>query len=117
MVIIPEHRNFEYEVQALEAPVPMFGGRMSRETDVYYRVEVFTQTGSEGYDLMGVTHQQIIDDVLDRYEAHLGFLTYSSQHDYASVLTPPPAPATGSIAKVEPAQDGGHDGPGTEVKD
>lgn len=117
VVIIPEHRNFEYEVQALEAPVPMFGGRMSRETDVYYRVEVFTQTGSEGYDLMGVTHQQIIDDVLDRYEAHLGFLTYSSQHDYASVLTPPPAPATGSIARVEPAQDGGHDGPGTEVKD
>ncbi|MGO4491127.1 choline BCCT transporter BetT [Arthrobacter sp. 2YAF22_2] len=117
VVIIPEHRNFEYEVQALEAPVPMFGGRMSRETDVYYRVEVFTQTGSEGYDLMGVTHQQIIDDVLDRYEAHLGFLTYSSQHDYASVLTPPPAPATGSIARVEPAQDGGHDSPDTEVKD
>ncbi|MCX6497414.1 MAG: choline BCCT transporter BetT [Arthrobacter sp.] len=116
VVIIPEHRNFDYEVQALEAPVPMFGGRMSRETDVYYRVEVFTQTGSEGYDLMGVTHQQIIDDVLDRYEAHLGFLTYSSQHDYASVLTPPPAPATGSIARVEPAEGGGYD-PNTEVKD
>jgi choline/glycine/proline betaine transport protein len=117
VVIIPDHRNFDYEVQALEAPVPMFGGRMSRETDVYYRVEVFTQTGSEGYDLMGVTQQQIIDDVLDRYEAHLGFLTYSSQHDYASVLTPPPAPATGSIAKVEPAEDGGYDSPDAEVKD
>jgi choline/glycine/proline betaine transport protein len=85
----------------------MFGGRMSRETDVYYRVEVFAQTGSEGYDLMGVTHQQIIDDVLDRYEAHLGFLTYSTQHDYASVLTPPVAPATGSIAKIEPAEPDG----------
>jgi choline/glycine/proline betaine transport protein len=111
VVNIPDHRNFDYEVQALEAPVPMFGGRMSRETDVYYRVEVFTQTGSEGYDLMGVTQQQIIDDVLDRYEAHLGFLTYSSQHDYASVLTPPPVPstATGAIAKVEPAEEGGSD--------
>ncbi|MET3812074.1 choline BCCT transporter BetT [Arthrobacter sp. UYEF3] len=111
LVIIPDHRNFDYEVQALEVPVPMFGGRMSRETDVYYRVEVFTQTGSEGYDLMGVTHQQIIDDVLDRYEAHLGFLTYSSQHDYASVLTPPPAPATGAIDRVEPAEDGGQESP------
>ena len=104
VVSIPNHRDFQYQVQAVEAPVPMFGGRMSRETDVYYRVEVFAQTGSEGYDLMGVTHQQIIDDVLDRYEAHLGFLTYSTQHDYASVLTPPMPPATGSIAKIEPAE-------------
>lgn len=103
VVTIPDHRDFHYQVQAVEAPVPMFGGRMSRETDVYYRVEVFAQTGSEGYDLMGVTHQQMIDDVLDRYEAHLGFLTYSSQHDYASVLTPPVATATGSITQVEPA--------------
>ena len=104
VVRIPNHRDFLYQVQAVEAPVPMFGGRMSRETDVYYRVEVFAQTGSEGYDLMGVTHQQVIDDVLDRYEAHLGFLTYSSQHDYASVLTPPVPPATGSIARVEPVE-------------
>ncbi|MET3163334.1 UNVERIFIED_ORG: choline/glycine/proline betaine transport protein [Arthrobacter sp. UYEF10] len=103
LVTIPDHRDFLYQVQAVEAPVPIFGGRMSRETDVYYRVEVFAQTGSEGYDLMGVTHQQMIDDVLDRYEAHLGFLTYSNQHDYASVLTPPAAPATGSIKRVEPA--------------
>jgi choline/glycine/proline betaine transport protein len=107
MVSIPDHRDFLYQVQAVEAPVPMFGGRMSRETDVYYRVEVFAQTGSEGYDLMGVTHQQIIDDVLDRYEAHLGFLTYTSQHDYASVLTPPVAPPTGNIPRVESAGDDG----------
>ncbi|WP_164204360.1 choline BCCT transporter BetT [[Micrococcus luteus] ATCC 49442] len=105
VVSIPNHRDFHYQVQAVEAPVPMFGGRMSRETDVYYRVEVFAQTGSEGYDLMGVTHQQIIDDVLDRYEAHLGFLTYSTEHDYASVLTPPMPTATGSIAVVKAAGD------------
>ncbi|MGO4192554.1 choline BCCT transporter BetT [Arthrobacter sp. YAF17] len=118
VVTIPDHRDFHYQIQAVEAPVPMFGGRMSRETDVYYRVEVFAQTGSEGYDLMGVTHQQIIDDVLDRYEAHLGFLTYSTQHDYASVLTPPVPPATGSIVAIESvaadaaASDGDGDGDG-----
>ena len=109
VVSIPDHRDFHYQVPGVEAPVPMFGGRMSRETDVYYRVEVFAQTGSEGYDLMGVTQQQIIDDVLDRYEAHLGFLTYSTEHDYASVLTPPMPPATGAIAKVEPAEESGKD--------
>ncbi|MFI1292792.1 BCCT family transporter [Streptomyces sp. NPDC020792] len=100
VVTIPEHRNFHYQVQAVEAPVPMFGGRMSRQTDVYYRVEVFTQTGSEGYDLMVLSHQQVIDDVLDRYEAHLGFLSYSAEHDYASVLTPPIVTATGAVSVV-----------------
>lgn len=82
-------RAFHYQVAIVEAPVPMFTGRMSRETDVYYRLEVFTQTGSGGYDLMGLTKQQVIDDVLERYEAHLAFLTFSSETDTASVFTPP----------------------------
>lgn len=82
-------RAFHYQVAVVEAPVPMFSGRMSRETDVYYRLEVFTQTGSGGYDLMGLTQQQVIDDVLERYEAHLAFLTISTETKTASVLTPP----------------------------
>jgi choline/glycine/proline betaine transport protein len=81
-------RDFHYQAAIVDAPVPMFGGRMSRETDVYYRLEVFTQTGSGGYDLMGLTKQQVIDDVLERYEAHLAFLTFSSETATASVLTP-----------------------------
>lgn len=81
-------RDFHYHVAIVEAPVPMFSGRMSRETDVYYRLEVFTQTGSGGYDLMGLTRQQVIDDVLERYEAHLAFLTLSAETNTASVLTP-----------------------------
>ncbi|WP_018600442.1 choline BCCT transporter BetT [Mycobacterium sp. 155] len=79
VVNIPDHSNFLYQVQAVETPVPVFGGRMFPETDGYYRVEAFTQTGSEGYDLMGVTHDQVIEDVLARYESHLGFLTYLEQ--------------------------------------
>src|SRR5690606_40508816 len=59
-------RAFHYQVAVVEAPVPMLTGRMSRETDVYDRLEVFTQTGSGGYDLMGLTRQQVIDDVLER---------------------------------------------------
>src|SRR5690606_11552275 len=41
-------RAFHYQVAVVEAPVPLFTGRMARETDVYYRLEVFTQTGSGG---------------------------------------------------------------------
>lgn len=90
-------RDFHYQVAVVEAPVPMFSGRMSREVDVYYRLEVFTQTGSGGYDLMGLDRRQVIDDVLDRYEAHLAFLTLTSETDTASVLTPAtlrPGPAS-----------------------
>lgn len=85
-------RAFHYQVAVVEAPVPMFSGRMSRETDVYFRLEVFTQTGSGGYDLMGLTRQQVIDDVLERYKAHLAFLTFSSETATASVLTPSVVP-------------------------
>ena len=85
-------RAFHYQVAIVEAPVPTFSGKMSRETDVYCRLEVFTQTGSGGYDLMGLTKQQVIDDVLERYEAHLAFLTFSTETDTASVLTPPVQP-------------------------
>ncbi|MGH3652270.1 choline BCCT transporter BetT [Glutamicibacter sp.] len=101
VVQIPNHRSFHYQVSAVEAPVPAFGGRtMSREIDVYYRLEVFSQTGTEGYDLMGLERDQVINDVLDRYEAHLSFLKYSDEHDYASVLTPP-RPATGMVPRVQ----------------
>src|SRR5690606_23716915 len=92
-VSLDRFRAFQYQVAVVEAPVPLFSGRMTRETDVYYRLEVFTQTGSGGYDLMGLTKQQVIYDVLERYEAHLAFLTLSAQTDTASVLTPPRPPA------------------------
>ncbi|MNH83958.1 High-affinity choline transport protein [compost metagenome] len=64
-VSLDRFRAFQYQVAVVEAPVPLFSGRMTRETDVYYRLEVFTQTGSGGYDLMGLTKQQVIDDVLE----------------------------------------------------
>ncbi|MEO8220759.1 MAG: choline BCCT transporter BetT [Specibacter sp.] len=108
VVNMAAHRHFHYRVEAVEAPAPMFGSRsMQREIDVYFRLEVFTQTGSEGYDLMGLTQQQVINDVLDRYEAHLSFLQYSTEHDYPSVVTPPVPPPTGSLPHVPKADDGG----------
>ncbi|WP_372699127.1 choline BCCT transporter BetT [Arthrobacter sp. JSM 101049] len=106
VVNMAHHRNFHYQVAAVEAPVPMFGARsVSRQVDVYFRLEVFTQTGTEGYDLVGLTQQQVINDVLDRYEAHLGFLRYSSEHDYDSVLTPPVQPTTGTLPHIPTTAD------------
>ncbi|MBZ2194971.1 choline BCCT transporter BetT [Occultella gossypii] len=96
VVNMQDHRDFHYQATAIEVPVPLIGGRPMRQgDDVYFKVEVFTQTGTEGYDLMGLSQQQVINDVLDRYETHLSFLRYSHEHEYATVLTPVvPPPAT-----------------------
>ena len=40
----------------------------------YFRLEVHLRDGGQGYDVMGYTHTQLIDDVLDQYERHLEFL-------------------------------------------
>lgn len=98
VTIVPEQRVFVYRVAGIVRPVPLFGGRaMTKGDDLYIRLEVFTQTGSEGYDLVGLTRAQVIDDVLDRYEAHLAFLQYSSEHASESVLTPPPVEAADHV--------------------
>jgi hypothetical protein len=83
----------------------MFGGRTAvAGSDVQYRLEVFTQTGSEGYGLMGLTKEQVINDVLDRYEAHLAFLRYSTEHDYASTLTPPKPSLPSETSTIPPTR-------------
>ena len=88
-VALDAHAAFRYQVNPVEAPVPTFSGKAARDTDVYYRLEVFTQTGSGGYDLMGLTRQQVIDDVLERYEAHLASLTATVDPSAVALFTPP----------------------------
>lgn len=73
--------DFYYQVSMVETPSPTFSGKMSPVSDVYYRLEVTTQTGSGGYDLMGLTKQQVIDDVLEQYEAYLTFITTPPEID------------------------------------
>ncbi len=90
---------FLYQVAVVEAPVPTFSGKMSRDTDVYYRLEVFTQSGSGGYDLMGLTRQQVIDDVLERYEAHLALATAAT---VAAAPSTPPAPMSSQVPPLAP---------------
>ncbi|MGM8898388.1 MULTISPECIES: choline BCCT transporter BetT [unclassified Psychrobacter] len=67
--------DFYYQVFMVETPAPTFSGKLASDSDIYYRLEVSTQTGSGGYDLMGLTRQQVIDDVLEQYQAYLTFLS------------------------------------------
>ena len=101
-VPLEHHRGFQYMVAPVTTPVPSFGGRRAQSQEDYLRLEVFDQTGTRGYDINGLTKQQIVDDVIDRYETHLSFLTESASTDTRSRLTPPVTPvAEPSLIKDE----------------
>lgn len=88
LIHMGQERDFLYRVAPVETPVPTFGARVAQERTTYQRLDVFTQTGAEGYDVGGLTRQQIINDVLDRYENHIQCLSHAAAVGGASVLTP-----------------------------
>ncbi|WP_238694041.1 choline BCCT transporter BetT [Kocuria sp. HSID17590] len=78
--LAPE-RDFVYRVHPVAFPTPGFGGfRTNPDSDQYYRLEVFTATGSLGYDVLGYTSEQLINDALDCYERHLEFIRLNHDH-------------------------------------
>jgi len=50
-----------------------------RSGDIYYRLDVHLREGGQGYDVMGYTHSQLIDDVLDQYEQHTEFMRLNAE--------------------------------------
>ncbi len=68
---------FKYQAYPVEYSVPNFALRMQASEQTYYRVEVFSATGSSGHDIFGYGKEQVISDILDAYERHLAVLTMS----------------------------------------
>ena len=74
--------DFIYEVHLVEAIKPVFALGQSaniaarHEEDKYYRAEVFLREGSQDYDIVGYTKEQIIIDILNQYERHMQFLHF-----------------------------------------
>jgi choline/glycine/proline betaine transport protein len=69
-----DEHPFHYSIRPREVPVPAYGRAAQVGHDYYVRLEVYLSHGGQGYDVMGYTHTQLIDDVLDQYERHLEFL-------------------------------------------
>ncbi|PWH06100.1 high-affinity choline transporter BetT [Brachybacterium endophyticum] len=77
-VLLPGVDDFSYQVYPVAHPMPSFAFRVAPEDDDYYRLEVFTATGSRGYDVFGYSSEHLITDVLDLYESHLEYLRVSA---------------------------------------
>ena len=76
---------FLYRVRPITAPVPAHGRDAAPGRAVYARLEVDLRQGAQGYDVMGYTGSQLVDDVLDQYERHLESLRLHAPG-------PPPSP-------------------------
>lgn len=86
-------REFKYQVYPVVYDVPSYSVRSQPGDATYFRVEVFSVTGSQGYDLMGYTKEQLITDILDHYERHMEFLHIARDESSAtSVAEDAPAP-------------------------
>ena len=49
-------------------------GEHHKDSGGYYRAEVHLREGSQDYDLMGWSREQVLHDLLEQYEKHLHFL-------------------------------------------
>ena len=55
--------------------MPNYASNLAAVKEVFFKVEVFTLTGSQGKDIMGYTSDQIIADILDAYDAHVLYMS------------------------------------------
>jgi choline/glycine/proline betaine transport protein len=74
-----EETPFQYRILPRETRLPVYGDLSMRSGDVYYRLDVHLREGGQGYDVMGYTHSQLIDDVLDQYEQHTEFMRLNTE--------------------------------------
>ncbi|RPA02488.1 choline BCCT transporter BetT [Gordonia sp. OPL2] len=74
IVDLAHEPRFDYCVWPVSAPTPTYAVLSQRSDDRYFRCEVYLSEGSQGYSLNGYGKEQIIGDVLDQYERHLGYL-------------------------------------------
>ncbi|MCK2046172.1 choline transporter [Chromohalobacter moromii] len=69
-----DEQNFTYQIWSQGFSTPGFAMHAPHADSRYYRLEVYLLEGSQGYDLMGYTRDQVIGDILDQYELHMQFL-------------------------------------------
>ena len=87
-VLYEGERGFHYQVYPTEHLIPQYG-RLPKSPSKFFRLEVFTASGSSGFDVFGFSKDQLISNVLDHYERHLEFLHRSVGGDSTTVDVAP----------------------------
>ena len=74
IIHLEEEQNFVYQIWPVRYIAPTFSERGKLGKRFYFRLETYLYEGSQGNDLVGYTKEQVINDILDRYERHMTFL-------------------------------------------
>ncbi|ECP5087230.1 MULTISPECIES: BCCT family transporter [Gammaproteobacteria] len=81
-----DNANFIYRVKAKHYLKPSFtllDEESAQEDQKYFRAEVYLDDGSKGYDIMGYTKENIMNDIVDQYTSHHYFIqNYEMRSDY-----------------------------------
>ena len=81
-----DNANFVYRVKAKHYLKPSFtllDEESAQEDQKYFRAEVYLDDGSKGYDIMGYTKENIMNDIVDQYTSHHYFIqNYEMRSDY-----------------------------------
>jgi len=67
-------RDFVYGVQLAEHKLPAFSAFEAAQLERRYEARTFFSDGSQGYDVMGMTREQVIADVLVQFERYLALV-------------------------------------------
>lgn len=70
--------EFVYGIRMRSYDMPSYSfieNQMNRQrSDRYYRAEVFLSDGGQDYDVMDLTRDELIQDVLGQYDRHFQYL-------------------------------------------
>ncbi|WP_353622937.1 hypothetical protein [Aliirhizobium terrae] len=70
--------QFSYGIRIRPYDMPSYSFIESQSNrqraDKYYRAEVFLSDGGQDYDVMGLTREELIQDVLAQYDRHFQYL-------------------------------------------
>ncbi|GGZ93928.1 choline transporter [Ignatzschineria ureiclastica] len=81
-----ENANFIYRVKAKHYLKPSFtliDEETDQEDQKYFRAEVYLDDGSKGYDIMGYTKDNVMNDIVDQYTSHHYFIqNFEMRSDY-----------------------------------
>ena len=75
VVHFPDQDEFKYQPYPVAYNVPNYATNIAAVEEVFFKVEIFTLTGSQGQDIMGYTKDQVISDILDAYDAHMMYMS------------------------------------------
>lgn len=76
---------FIYQIVAVDAPMPAYGGTFTSVEEITTRLEVHVPDGGQDYDVMGYSADALIHDVIDHFGRHQDYLRLREDHFTARV--------------------------------